>query len=575
MPHQLDFIKHEHIIQALEIYDEKEMPKDNEWSQYWIHYKGTLYQYKYVVAQASGFAGNPMKTTDFKSNDSSRNYISVLGFHILWREPKLSSGNPNFWIAGHHYGEPGNQQDMLHDFLKRGYWGTDHRPELNEGKWVYNQLQHIRINDRIAIRSYDRKGGRVYILALGTIAGIENIKEGELSVKWDYHPPKYEGLKPTGAGTGNWWKTIFELKRPQDINLIFGHTFPNEFLEHRVCRLVWNDNGWIMPSGRDGKSNYAKSHEGAYGYGNDEWIFDTGKLINGYHYALLAPIYLQEKTYSGKSFRISLYSIDGNTKNYYWVAELKKTIVIDQQEAESVWKYYKEKGWLTKMEEQITAKKGDHKSFRRWSGLELFNIKFKLEDLVVYDYELIPPDSPLTKINRYSFAHYRPEFSLKATNEDRGFVIPTEGEEKDLLIPDSRPYLRRPKMVQNRSVHQAICKGLVSHFKNQGLEIVRTEYPSGYNNTRIDIVVNHKQEITFYEIKTYPSLRACIREALGQLMEYFYYPGQCNAKSMVIVSNLPIDGNDRRYLTYLREQLKLPVYYQNFDLETSQLSEPY
>ena len=79
MAHQLDFIKREDILKAIQQIDKGVVPKNNEWSEYWINHKGKLYQFKYVVEVASSFTQTPIITTDFTSNDSSRNY-SCIGF---------------------------------------------------------------------------------------------------------------------------------------------------------------------------------------------------------------------------------------------------------------------------------------------------------------------------------------------------------------------------------------------------------------------------------------------------------------------------------------------------------------
>ena len=89
MAHQLDFIKYEHIIKALNEIDKGSIPKDNEWSEYWVNHKGKLYQFKYVVEVASSFTTTPIITTDFHSNDSSRNFIASLGFQILFKSQKV------------------------------------------------------------------------------------------------------------------------------------------------------------------------------------------------------------------------------------------------------------------------------------------------------------------------------------------------------------------------------------------------------------------------------------------------------------------------------------------------------
>ena len=133
MAHILDFITRKDILKAISQIDNGSVPKTNEWSEYWINYKQQLYQFKYVVEVASSFTKNPIKTTDFKSNDSSRNYISKLGFHIFFKTPTVKIAHTNYWVGASYYGLPGNQTDMLDDFRKKNYWRTDHDLDHGEG----------------------------------------------------------------------------------------------------------------------------------------------------------------------------------------------------------------------------------------------------------------------------------------------------------------------------------------------------------------------------------------------------------------------------------------------------------
>jgi hypothetical protein len=78
MSHKLDFITYDHIVKAIQEIENGTVPKNNEWSEYWINYNKKLCQFKYVVEVASSFTNNQIKTTDFTSNDGSRNYIASL-----------------------------------------------------------------------------------------------------------------------------------------------------------------------------------------------------------------------------------------------------------------------------------------------------------------------------------------------------------------------------------------------------------------------------------------------------------------------------------------------------------------
>jgi hypothetical protein len=68
--------------------------------------------------------------------------------------------------------------------------------------------------------------------------------------------------------------------------------------------------------------------------------------------------------------------------------------------------------------------------------------------------------------------------------------------------------------LRHNRLQEALYQRLAS---KHGRENVRTEQPSGVG-TLIDIVVKMKDEYWFYEIKTALTPRACLREAIGQLL---------------------------------------------------------
>lgn len=95
--------------------------------------------------------------------------------------------------------------------------------------------------------------------------------------------------------------------------------------------------------------------------------------------------------------------------------------------------------------------------------------------------------------------------------------------------------------------------------KEYGLENVSIENPCGGN--RIDAVVRQKTGFIFYEIKTASNPRSCIRQALGQILDYAYWPGKKKANQMVIVGEYPLTENGKRYLAFLNKEFSLPISY--------------
>jgi hypothetical protein len=177
----------------------------------------------------------------------------------------------------------------------------------------------------------------------------------------------------------------------------------NDF-EKKVARLTWNNNGWVKPSGRRGKSTTGGLHEAIHGYGHEEWLFDKSKDINGFHYGFLEPIRRHQNAYVNKTFDVLLYSINGITKKRYWVGNIQKLIVIGTREAKEIKGIYEKNGWIKEMEEQIKMSVADQKGFSNWDELDLFNVKFKFDDCIIYDPIIeLPKTHFIYGLNRYIF----------------------------------------------------------------------------------------------------------------------------------------------------------------------------
>jgi hypothetical protein len=136
----------------------------------------------------------------------------------------------------------------------------------------------------------------------------------------------------------------------------------------------------------------------------------------------------------------------------------------------------------------------------------------------------------------------------------------TEGETK------RRKYAIRLK---HNTMKTNICKYLENVY-GKGFVGDENKTPSG---SRIDIVVNKNGENTFYEVKISNSIRYCIREAFAQLMEYSYWSDKTNATKLIIVSENTITDEAQLYLKKLRNEFKIPIWYQKYNDETKILEE--
>lgn len=339
---------------------------------------------------------------------------------------------------------------------------------------------------------------------------------------------------------------------------------------YRLARLCWNPNGWIEPSGPVGKSLDKSSHEYIYGFGHEEWIFDTSKLIQGIHYGFLEPIFKSKDKHSGNKFNIGLYTIDSDSKKRYWIGIIKNVEVIDQTESEDAMQQYIHYGWHDEMVMQLSKFNIKESNLTAGSDQQLFNIKFRPEDMELAGYEPIPEEHPLYSVQRYSFIN-APDILGSFINESTApnvFEV-RKGKPKDPV--ENSEYERKPRMVEVSKRHQAIQKKLYEFLSDRyGSDKVTWEFVTE-NRTQVDLVRKDQNKLIFYEIKTYPSLRVSIREALGQLLEYAHWIQRPESIEFVIVTDLPINEIAHKYFKALINLYNIPVSYAWFNLNSNEL----
>lgn len=126
----------------------------------------------------------------------------------------------------------------------------------------------------------------------------------------------------------------------------------------------------------------------------------------------------------------------------------------------------------------------------------------------------------------------------------------------------------RKAILLHNKIQNLLYEKLVHEYDKKN---VGTEIPTG-NGTSIDVVVKTNEFCWFYEIKTACSVKACIRQAIPQLLEYAYWHGKDDkADRLIIVSPKKITAQAKIYLDFLRKKFKLPLYYEQFELSQDKL----
>lgn len=105
-----------------------------------------------------------------------------------------------------------------------------------------------------------------------------------------------------------------------------------------------------------------------------------------------------------------------------------------------------------------------------------------------------------------------------------------------------------------------------------GAECVGTELQTG-QGTSIDVVVKTVEFCWFYEIKTGKTLKACIRQALPQLLEYAYWRDDDTvAQKLIVASKFAITPDAEMFMELLRKRFGLPLYYEQITGVTDRVS---
>lgn len=177
------------------------------------------------------------------------------------------------------------------------------------------------------------------------------------------------------------------------------------------------------------------------------------------------------------------------------------------------------------------------------SMLDLYEIAIKKENIKNF------PDA-IT----FSQKIFHKDVELIDKDEYVGHKISKKGNRDNLVVLDKREY---------SDVHSCIQNKLKQCLENNGYKVI-PEATHRNDKSKIDLVAQKDGKTIYYEVKPYNKSIHCIREALGQLLEYCYYEKSDkyhHADELVIVGPIDIDEYGRKFLEKLKEKHNIPIYY--------------
>jgi len=504
-----------------------------------------------------------------------RYHEKILDFLIKWKDK-----NPDFYFVTRKINNKGR--------LDKGYWflgnshyayisfwdGTDTKEKVHNIGFVVlkDKTSYIELSaqdsdkkalflDKLAkkIGGFERKGtrnkwfkffeGKEFIHNLTFF--LENVKP-QIDALLKKEKPK--GIKFLDEAFHQ--KKVKKVLIRREKQIAFGE-------KNKVARICWNTKGWRRPSGPEGKSKSLESYEKLYGYGHEEWLFDQSKVIDGFHYAFIEPLRLKTDRHEHNIYNITLFTINNLNKKYL-VGEIANVECITPSKSVEIYQEYKERGYIDEMQADVEEVAGEWETFIFTEPAKFFNIRFKFKDVNLVDEleEISDKDINITT-NRFKLL------------PKKGTILNETIDETIGLLEGNKRNTRKRKKVFNVE-----CEYDPDHDKMQNLLKDLLDQSGKYKivqieRNRVDIkglTIDNKWH--YFEIKT-DNPKLSIRKAIGQIMEYAYYPNLNNVDKLIIVAQALPDADTVTYLEHLRNTFNLPISYRGLSLETKELSIDY
>lgn len=588
-------IKPKHVEKAL---TELRLGEYNE--RYRVWHRGNLIPPKVAIRKAYEIAGKKVPVEDKWTTNTAQNWLIANGFPIM--DTKENEKNRFFtkkdlWsfkilINRQTYDKTIAIDGNIGSYLSSVSWGKTKlwRNELVNLGWEAKGAIHWNVQRKNktgqAYQKYtwyrifpkDRKQDLIYF----TI-GIE--EEGYVVYKMDIQrnhsfftnskESEFDRFrKEVGAG----WQVISENDIDDyswDKLISKSHSFFQKHLENyykieeellkekRLMRLTWNINQWELPCGHDWDKKHqgtSEAYERQYGYGLEEWLFNSRYRIKDNQYGYIRGVNSMDKEAEWID-ELFLFTINPETNDRFLVAKLYDVEIIvgyesEQEKIRPIFKKF-HKETLAELDE-VGA---DYKQieFDRY----LPNIKFPWSKTEILNEPILLNELKGGQFNR--FQPYKISDRLESILEGSSDEILNYFKFNSGKASTVESYEKNSKggrQTVNRK-HSKITDDLYDYLNNvKGID----EDSLSAEKTRVggaivDLALAQKNAFTLFEIKTSSTGLSNIRQAIGQLFEYAFLDSKTRIKKMVIVGPTTLRQFERDYLNILIKNINVPLEY--------------
>lgn len=343
----------------------------------------------------------------------------------------------------------------------------------------------------------------------------------------------------------------------------------------KYCRICWNTKNWKQPTGEAKLLETGKSYVAKNGFGHEEWLFNFSWLLSGgpiagtaYRYGFLQPIGKYYSKYKGQSLSVLLYTKSPEGV-ILLVASINALYVPEEDELAWALNQIEDNGWLTTMQKELEALGIDNTPLRNPTPREIANVRFTPDNVTFYDPRpVVDRNHKISQSSRYhpfnlddTFPPTLTRNSVSPPKNQNDDEDPTRAEDGRIRAAvEATSYDPRHVKLQNL-LYRKLCS-LHGH--------ANVEYETDF----VDLILKKNQVTTFIEIKTHLTAKRCIREALGQLLEYCHYPNFFKAHELLVVGDARPTQEDILYLDSLRTIYNLPLKYSRWDWGKNNLDTP-
>lgn len=325
-------------------------------------------------------------------------------------------------------------------------------------------------------------------------------------------------------------------------------------------RMCWNSRGWRLPTHISGDGGYPS----AMGFGHEEWNFQTEDEVDGFIYGYLyyKPALKSIKQSEGH-FKIYFWSIHPDTREKLVVGVYADATLATSDDYKKVdiaftqRRVYERRakeliGVLPKMSYEEALLEVTHSVRKR-----LLSFKCPVEKV-----HALAEYVPVSEFTKASLGLYfaRPTF-ISDSNlpiiPRRATSSPSKVITQNIAaLAEDAYYRESPKnLFHIIPRHNKLSNAFALWLKKAGFANILQE------QNHVDIVFGQGNNVYRAELKICYGTGStkAIREALGQLLEYNFYPGRMKANKWVILLDTKPTPDDVVYLQQLKDELNLPL----------------